>query len=268
MNSKVSIIMAVYNGERFLSESIESILNQTFKNFEFIIINDGSTDNTAKILESYSDSRISVFTQENTGLTQSLNKAIKLSRGEYIARMDADDIALPRRLQKQVDFLDAHLDIGMVGTFNLVIDEQGKVIGRKVYPASDSKLQRVLIRYNPFLHASVMIRRGVFEIAGLYNENKIRGQDYELWLRIANHFKLANIQEILMSQRWRGDNVSLLNENEQYMISVSTRLEAIKRKQYPLWCAIYLIKPFVLSKTPSFVKNFPRKYLLGRNIYR
>ncbi len=268
MNSKVSVIMSVYNGERFLSESIESILNQTFNDFEFIIINDGSTDSTEKILESYNDSRIKVSNQKNVGLTKSLNKAIKLSNGKYIARMDADDNALPERFQKQVNFLDVHTDIGMIGTYNMVIDEQGKVIEKKRYPVSDNELRIALIRYNPFLHASVMIRKEVFEIVGLYNENKIRGQDYELWFRIANHFKLANIQEILMSQRWRGDNISLLNESEQYRISINTRLEVIKRKQYPLWCTIYLIKPFVLSKAPSFVKNVPRKYLLGRSIYR
>lgn len=268
MYSKVSVIMSVYNGERFLSESIESILNQTFNDFELVIINDGSTDNTEKILESYNDSRIKVFNQKNVGLTKSLNKAIKLSRGEYIARMDADDCALPERFQKQVNFLDVHTDIGMIGTQNMVIDEQGKVIGKKRYPVSDNELRKVLIKYNPFLHASVMIKKEVFETVGLYNENKIRGQDYELWFRIAKHFKLANIQENLMLQRWRGDNTSLLNENEQYRISVNTRLEVINRKQYPLWCTIYLIKPFTLSKVPIFVKNFFRKYLLGRNIYR
>ncbi len=267
MNSKVSIIMSVYKGERFLQESVESIINQTFKNFEFIIINDGSTDNTAKTLESYTDPRIRLFNQENMGLTKSLNKAIKLSSGKYIARMDADDIALPERLQKQVDFLDANPDVGVVGTGNLVIDEQGKVIGRKVYPSFDSELRRALIGYNPFLHASVMIKREVFEIVGIYNERNAKGQDYELWFRIANHFKLANLPEILMSHRWRGDNISLLNENEQYRASISTRLDAIRKKQYPWWCFIFLIKPFIILNTPFFIKKNIREYLLGRSIY-
>ncbi len=265
--TKVSVIMSVHNCEEYLTESIESILNQTFKDFEFIIINDGSTDNTAEILENYNDSRIRLYTQKNMGLTKSLNKAIGLSKGRYIARMDADDVALPERLQKQLDFLELHPDIGMIGTYNLVIDGQGKVIEKKVYPVSDNELRKALIRYNPFLHASVMIRREVLEVVGFYNENKRRGQDYELWFRIANQFKFANIPEILMLQRWRYDNISLLHENEQYYTSISTRIDAVSRKQYPWWCIIYYIKPFILSKTPSFIKKHFRRHLLGRNIY-
>ncbi len=267
MNSKVSVIMSVYNGERFLSESIEGILNQTFNDFEFIIINDGSTDSTEKILESYNDSRIKVFNQKNVGLTKSLNKAIKLSNGKYIARMDADDYALPERFQKQVNFLDVHTDIGMIGTYNMVIDEQGKVIEKKRYPVSDNELRLALIRYNPFFHSSVMIRREVLEIVGFYNENKRIGQDYELWFRVANQFKLANLPEFLLVQRRINNSISQLHENEQYITSISTRIEAVSRKQYPWWCIIYLIKPFAIIVIPFFIKKIVRRYLLGRKIY-
>lgn len=128
ISPKVSVVMSVYNGEKYLPETIDSILNQTFKDFEFIIINDGSTDKTAKILTSYDDPRIRIFNQENMGLTKSLNRAISLAKGEYIARMDADDISYPERLKKQVDYLNKNPDIGLVGSKYIRIDKRGRKI--------------------------------------------------------------------------------------------------------------------------------------------
>jgi len=114
---KVTVLMPVYNGEKYLNEAIDSILGQTFKDFKFLIINDGSTDGTADILKSYKDSRIKVTNNEkNIGLTKSLNKGLKMAKSEYIARMDADDISLPTRLQKQVEFMDSHPKVGVCGT--------------------------------------------------------------------------------------------------------------------------------------------------------
>ena len=126
---KVTVLMSVYNGERYLHESIESILNQTFKDFGFLIINDGSTDNTPKILKSYKDQRIKIISNKNNlGLTKSLNKGIKLAKGEYIARQDVDDVSLSERLEKQVKFLNSYPSYAAVGTFTKIINEDSKVI--------------------------------------------------------------------------------------------------------------------------------------------
>ncbi|MHA1713815.1 MAG: glycosyltransferase, partial [Candidatus Ranarchaeia archaeon] len=125
---KVSVIMSVYNAEKHVKKAIDSILSQTFRDFEFIIINDGSTDRTSEILKSYADPRLIVVNQANRGVTQSLNKAIGMARGQYIARMDADDISLPQRLEMQVEFLEEHPEVGLVGTSVITIDEEGKTI--------------------------------------------------------------------------------------------------------------------------------------------
>jgi glycosyltransferase involved in cell wall biosynthesis len=124
---KVSVVMSVYNGEKYLCEAIDSILNQTFENFEFLIVNDGSTDRTLEILQSYRDPRIKVINNErNIGLTASLNKGLKIAKGEYVARMDADDVSFPHRLEQQKAFLDRNPRVAMVGSWAEVIDESGK----------------------------------------------------------------------------------------------------------------------------------------------
>ncbi len=132
-NPKVSVIMSVYNGDKYLREAIESILNQTFTDFEFIIVNDGSTDNSLEIIESYDDERIkTINNKKNIGLTKSLNKALKFAKGKYIARQDADDVSLPNRFEKQVEYLDSHPEVALVGTSVYLIDENGKIIGKRI----------------------------------------------------------------------------------------------------------------------------------------
>jgi len=145
---KISVIMSVYNGEKHLPRAIDSVLEQTFEDFEFIIVNDGSTDNTPKILGSYSDKRIYVINQENMGLTRSLNEAIELPRGAYIARMDADDISLPDRLLYQVDFLDGNEDVCLLSSSYYVIDESGTVKLRVSAIAEDGIIQTGLLATN------------------------------------------------------------------------------------------------------------------------
>ena len=128
-NPKVTVLMSVYNGEKYLQEAIDSILEQTFKDFEFLIINDGSTDKTGEILESYHDLRIKIINNEkNIGLTKSLNKGLKLARGEYIARQDADDISMPERLEKEVEFLETHQDYAVVGAFAKIINKNSEIL--------------------------------------------------------------------------------------------------------------------------------------------
>ena len=155
---KVSVLMSVYNGDRYLREAIDSILNQTLDNFEFIIIDDGSTDASNQIIKSYRDPRLKmVKNKENIGLTKSLNIGIGLCCGEYIARMDADDISLPKRLEIQYKFMDDHPEVGICGTLNRGI-ENNKV-GISKYPEDHDSIYCMLLFQNVFDHSTLMMSK-------------------------------------------------------------------------------------------------------------
>jgi len=190
--------MCVFNGEKFVSKAIESILNQTLKNFEFIIVDDGSTDNTVDILTSYQDPRIKIISQKNIGLTASLNKAIKIAQGKFIARLDADEVSIDYRLEKQVAFLLKNENVGVVGSQFINIDKNGKRLYRSKLPLNDSEIRKELLKQNQLAHGSVMIRKEVFNIVGYYNETFRYVQDYELWGRIAKKYNLYNFSEVLL----------------------------------------------------------------------
>ena len=205
--------MSVYNGSRYLQESVESILNQTFTDFEFIIIDDGSTDNTGEILTKYaeSDRRIKLFQNEvNLGLTKTLNKGLKLARGKYIARQDADDISLPNRLQLQVDFLDAHPEVGALGSAVEFIDRQGSVLRQLEVPTDHETLQALLLVNNYLWHSSMMIAAKQIQQIGGYDEKLVCTQDYDLWWRIGRHSHLATLANILL--KYRLDNASAISK--------------------------------------------------------
>lgn len=269
-NPKISVIMSVCNGERYLKEAIDSILNQSFLDFEFVIVDDGSNDRTPGILREYlaKDKRIRIITNvDNIGLTKSLNKAIRVANGKYLARMDADDIALPGRLGKQIEFMENNPEMGLLGTAYYEIDKQGKIIGSKFFPLVDKELRKVLIKYNPFFHASVMFKKEPLQKTSLYDENIIRAQDYDLWFRLAKNYKLANLAEPLMKRRYSKEMISFKNENEQLFWAQKARKRAIKRGQYAKWNYIYLLRPFLVSKTPIFLRKVLRKFLSGTKIY-
>jgi len=215
--STISVVLSVYNGEQYLRDSVTSILRQTYQGYEFIIINDGSTDRTSEILNTYKgDPRIRVVNNPvNIGLTRSLNKAISTAQGRYIARMDVDDISLPERFQKQLEFMERSPDIGVVGTSYYDIEDDGKKMGEIILPIKDNQIRRAMTKFNPFNHSSVMIRSQALKEVGSYDEKLIYSQDYELWFRILNRYRGHNLPEKL-----------LLKRNPKGSITV-----AIKRKQ-------------------------------------
>lgn len=227
-NPKVSVIMSVYNGGKYLRGAIDSILNQTFKDFEFIIVNDGSTDNTEEILNTYSDKRLKIITQEKMGLAKSLNKAIKISKGKYIARMDADDLSLPKRLELQVAFLDKHKNVGLIGTAFSYINGDGKILLTVSMPADNEIIQKRLLKENCFVHGSVMIGREVLEKVGYYREEFKCSQDYDLFLRIAKHYKVGNLKEVLYKWRLHKEAVTITRLWEQQRYAIFARREARK----------------------------------------
>jgi glycosyltransferase involved in cell wall biosynthesis len=267
---KVSVIASVYNGEKSMRDAIESILNQTFNDFEFIIVDDCSDDSTPDILNDYlrRNSRIRIIKNEkNIGLTKSLNKAINEAKGEYIARMDCDDVALSDRLEKQVDYMEKNPDTVLLGTAYYEIDKDGKELAQNQYPSMDHDLRKILIRFNPFCHASVIIRQPALLKAGLYDENISRTQDYDLWFRLANVGKIANLPEYLMKRRYDDNNISIALEDEQLKWAISIRKNAIKKGYYSPLNYIYLIRPFIALMTPFFLRKIIRKYILNNKMY-
>jgi len=216
LDPKVTVLMSVYNGETYLCEAIDSILNQTLTNFEFLIIDDASTDRTLKILQSYEDPRIQLIRNcENLGLTKSLNKGIKLAKGEYIARMDADDISYPQRLEKQLFFLERNPDIGVLGTWTLNIDETGKSVGSEKFPVYPETIKISIIFGYSLAHPSVMMRKNILNLVGGYDENIRYAQDYDLWIRCLKITKISNYPDILLKYRIHLTKISKTNRRFQ-----------------------------------------------------
>ncbi|ULQ57426.1 glycosyltransferase [Flavihumibacter rivuli] len=209
---KVSVILPVYNGERFLREAIESILGQTFQNLELIIINDGSKDGSEKIIKAYSDPRILyLVNQPNKGLIYTLNRGIEMASGHFIARMDADDIALPHRLERQVEYLGQNPGVAVVACPVQYIDEHGEFSGSWVLDHAiidRNAIRNILPSKNVIAHPTVMARSEVMK-AYLYAAYQPNTEDYDLWLRIAaNGLGIAKIQEVLLHYRIHSQSVT------------------------------------------------------------
>jgi hypothetical protein len=199
----VSVVLSVRNGGSDLPKAIESILVQTFTNFELIAINNGSTDGTHSYLDSIIDPRVRVFHQADAGLAAALNRGISLARGRYIARQDHDDLADPSRIAKQVEFLDTHPEYGLIGTRAEIW--VGDKPSRRFHdhPTEDDILRFELLFDNPFVHSSVMMRKAALDRVGHYTTDSARQppEDYELWSRIARQYRVANLAERLTVYR-------------------------------------------------------------------
>lgn len=202
---KVSILMGVYNCEKYLGEVIESLLAQTMSDFEFIIVNDGSTDGTADILDLYAskDQRIRIITQENQGVGRSVNRALQLVRGNYIARSDADDFSYPERLEQQVDFLESNPEVLAVGTSIMLVDPLGIPLGLRAMEYKHEAIEAELLKGNgsALCQPSVMMRTNAMKSIGGYDSRWRVTEDLDLFLRLAEVGRLANIPEVLVN--WR-----------------------------------------------------------------
>ncbi|MEM8875455.1 MAG: glycosyltransferase [Planctomycetota bacterium] len=206
---RVSVILASYNAEAFIRAAVDSILAQTFTDFEFIIVDDGSTDQSRAILHGYDDPRIRLIEQDNIGLTPTLNKACKLATGDLLARMDADDVAKPDRFAKQVAFLDAHPEVAVLGGAYELVDDRGRLLRVQHQPTDNATLQELcLVGKVPICHPLVMMRRGVFEQVGGYDESYSASQDLDLWLRMGEHGDLASLPDVLLQYRMQADSIS------------------------------------------------------------
>lgn len=241
----VSVLTAIHNEEKYLHEAIGSILNQSFSDFELIIINDASTDNSGTILQSYNDSRMRVINNpQNLGLTKSLNIGLGLAEGRYIARMDGDDISMPDRLREQAGFLDKHPDVGLVGSSVVQIDEAGNKIVDFRYETDMARLRRELYLNNQFCHGSVMFRKECIDKVHGYREEFRYAQDYDLYLRIAESYDVANLEGFFYKWRFDPSSISIdkkLSQDKYVELARECAKARSREKQEPLMSGIKLI---------------------------
>lgn len=199
----LSVVLPVYNGLPYLRQAVESVLTQSFGNFELIVINDGSSDGSQELLETFDDPRLRIVQQVNKGLSSTLNVGIAQARGRYIARQDQDDVCLPARFEKQVAFLEANPGVGLVGTAAEIWVGGTKTDRMLHHPSEAGVLAFSLLFNNYVVHSSVMLRRSVLQSVGGYSEDKTRQppEDYELWSRISKQFDVTNLPEVLHAYR-------------------------------------------------------------------
>lgn len=214
----ISVLMPVYNAQRYLAKAVESILNQTFGDFEFLIVNDGSTDRSLAILQRYAkrDDRIRLISRPNTGHLLALNEMLKLAQGEFIARMDADDIALPERFAHQVAFLRQHPDVVCVGGAQDFIDEAGRILFHYQEAEDNDEIQRLALGgKTPINHPSAMMRRSAVLQVGGYDPTTYLAEDLDLWLKLGEIGKLANLPITVTQYRQHSQSESERKQAQQ-----------------------------------------------------
>lgn len=261
MSSKISVIMGIYNCADTLEQAVLSIQNQTYSNWELILCNDGSTDNTLDIAEKLAalDQRIVVLKNEkNMGLNATLNRCLSIATGEYIARMDGDDDCLPKRFEKQINFLENNKDYGLVSSPMILFDENGEwgQTSSPEYPSAED-----VVSGSPICHAPVMMRKECMDKVGGYTEDErmLRVEDVNLWIKLyAAGYKCYNIQEPLY--RMRNDQNALNRRKYKYRFnSVYVRLQGCKLLKLGLASYVKAITPMIYGLVPAELRQFIRK---------
>jgi glycosyltransferase involved in cell wall biosynthesis len=266
----ISIILPVYNASKYLPTAIESVLNQTFSNFELIIIDDGSTDSSGKIIRKYAlqDKRIKAKKNyRNQGICRTLNYGLSMVKGEYIARMDADDWSYPDRLKLQYRFMKCHPETVVCGSAIDICNEKLDIKNQRFYPISDKKVREKIFRINPFAHPAVMFKKQAVIDAGGYNEKLSGVEDYDLYFRIGKLGKFANLSETLLKLRTHSDSISGSTIERQARQNLYVRVKAISEYGYvasisdKIYFCVNLIAVWLI---PDFLQfgfyNFLRKY--------
>lgn len=284
----VSVVTSVYNGEMYLSESIESILQQSYSDFEFIIIDDGSNDRTPEILNSYTtDSRIIILTNpKKLGLSKSFNIGIKNSSGEYIARHDADDISMKNRLTVQKTYLDQHQDVSILASSNIYINQLGEIISVANRGADANINHWRLFFSNPIIHSSTMYRKSQILSLGGYDENLTHSEDYDLWCRAAKKFSIIQLPDILVKFRKHKNSFTHSNRSiaSQSSISISqkhisnylkrevslntVKIIRLKSDKTPNLKGLLTAMNVINELTATFMKNEKPNLMDSRKIYK
>ena len=262
--AEISVIMPVYNAGKFLQQAVESILQQSFTDFEFLIGDDCSTDQSSEVLARYAadDKRIKLLRNEkNSGITFTLNKLLNHATAPLIARMDSDDIAMPERLQKQYDFMHQNPTIAVSGGDLEIINEENEVLGKRIYPQSFGDIKKVLLCQNPLAHPAVIMRKNVVEKLGGYQE-QIGCEDYYLWLRaVENGFELANLPETLLRYRLSANQIKQRNMKKSLSSTMKLQKKYIfKQGFFSLKALCFLIAEHGLLLLPNklLLKLFTR----------
>lgn len=232
LTPRISVVLAIYNGERHLDDAVRSVLGQTFTDFELIIVDDGSTDTTPRLLAAWqqADPRVRVVRQENRGLSASLNTGVGMATGAYIARQDADDVSMAERFARQASHLDAHPSVAAVGSSASVIDRIGATVGGLTAAVGPEAVRHGLLtlRTTP-VHGSMMMRREALQAVGGYRDAFRVGQDYDLWLRLSAHFDLDNLPEVLY--QWRLDRDSVYTSRRATQLKYAAIALAFARER-------------------------------------
>ena len=259
----VSVLMGVWNGAPRVREAVGSVLGQTMGDLELIVIDDGSTDGTPAILESFGDPRLRVERRARGGLTSALNRALALARAPLLARLDADDLAVPERLARQVAFLDAHPDVGLLGSAAREVDPSGRAIRTVCPPTDDAALRRALIRSNPFVHSSMMMRRAAVELVKGYDPSFPVAQDYDLWMRLSRVTRMANLAEPLVVRRILPGRVTATRDTERLRAEARVRWRAVRAGTYPVWCLLFALRPLLSRAIPTSTRRRLRRFGSG-----
>jgi Glycosyl transferase family 2 len=228
----VSVVMVVCNVDRFLAESIESILGQTFRDFEFIIVDFGSADNSKAIVSSYAtqDSRIRLYEIPPCGLAEARNAGCFLAQGQYIAIMDADDVSLPERLMWEVEFMEKYPEVGVLGGAKEWVDATGRYLFVNGDPTEDGEIRSALAIRCAFCQPTVLIRSGAFALVKGYRAAFAPAEDYDLWLRIVEHFQCANLKQVVLKYRIHPYQVSFRRRKQQTLSVLAAQVSSASRK--------------------------------------
>lgn len=253
---KISVIMSVYNGKPYLKEAVESILNQTYKNFEFIIVDDTSTDDSWYFLKTLKDTRIRIIrNKSNIGLANCLNIALKTAQGEYVARMDADDISYPERFTQQLKFLEKNKNISICGTWVDLVNDKGEIIGKKKYPTKNSDLEKALRWYQPLVHPTMMARASFFRQLNGYRPNYDFAEDYDLLSRALGKYKMANVPYTLLGWRLASGRRSRREMTKIDITDLKVKLNILRSNFYGMSYIYFVVKKFITTfLLPPFIK--------------
>ena len=225
----ISMVTSVYNGEAYLKECLDSVINQTLQDFEYIILNNGSTDSTAGILARYEDPRIRIVQQENLGIARSLNKGIHMAKSDLIARLDADDVSDPNRLEKQIKFMNQHPEIVLCGSRFKVLLEKDYIDFPNHAPEENEAIRKSMSCFNPFAHSTVVFRKTAFIKSGGYSAKFKFGQDYELWSRLLDFGKAYILKDKLITVRLSEQSTSSQNSKAMRIESLQIRWKAFRK---------------------------------------
>jgi glycosyltransferase involved in cell wall biosynthesis len=255
----VSIVMAVRDGAPWVADAVRSALAQTRADLELIVVDDGSTDATPAILAGVADRRLRVERRPPEGLTRALNVALGVARAPLVARLDADDVALPERVARQVAFLDAHPEVGVLGSAAREVNGDGREVRVVRPPEDDAALRRALIRENPMVHSTVTMRRALVEQVGGYDPAFAVAQDYDLWMRLAGVTRLANLPEALVVRRLLPGRVSVARDADRLRAEARARWRAVRAGAYPAWCAVFAARPLLALVLPAPLRRALRR---------